>query len=394
MPKWPRASSSIRLVRAISSSGCAVGPLERRSRPRGGRRRGLGGTPRPPRGARGPRGEDRLELGGLVGQRHLLLPRRIGLRRARCARAGTRTGRRRSRAPRARAPGRAASPRARRRGRGRSSAPSSRGREASSRAARRRPTRVGGSRASSRSRSRWLLRMAVTVAVLTPRPTLREAVFAPWPPAPDGVAQRRAGDEHHRGQQAQHHQDRRPHAPDRGVGGPVAGLAHEPTALLDDARLEPALAGRCRPGRGSRPPAPPAAPPSPRSGRAASGGPTGARGRGSRATPRAIRASGTSATARPTSRRVPSSSHPPTGPAPKPRKSETARKIARATRPEAEQLARLGVEPRTPAGAGRRTPPTVAVCHVGADPPPPGWTGRGQSPPEGCWPRAARFLPG
>ncbi len=46
----------------------------------------------------------------------------------------------------------------------------------------RRPRRVGGSIASRRSRIFWLLRMAVTEAVATPRPTLLEATAAPSPP--------------------------------------------------------------------------------------------------------------------------------------------------------------------------------------------------------------------
>ena len=79
--------------------------------------------------------------------------------------------------------------------------------------------------ASSRSRSDWLLRIAVTVAVATPLPTVREATAAPWPPrrtrwprdAPEIriTAAIRPAD----------HDDAGADVPDRRAGGPVAQLA-------------------------------------------------------------------------------------------------------------------------------------------------------------------------
>ncbi len=61
---------------------------------------------------------------------------------------------------------------------GKVSAPSSSGRAGGGR---RRPASVGGAIASIRSRSDWPLRMAVTVAVATPLPTVRDATAAPRP---------------------------------------------------------------------------------------------------------------------------------------------------------------------------------------------------------------------
>ncbi len=117
------------------------------------------------------------------------------------------------------------------------------------------------------------------------------------------------------------------------------------------------------------------------------------------AIPTAISASGMRATARPTSRRSPSSSQPPTGPMPKPRKSVTPRKIARATSPSPTS-SRVWRAPRAGggrlrarvAGRGRRVRGASWVPMAGLLD-----AGRGarcaRIPPGGDTPPAGAFLP-
>ncbi len=155
-----------------------------RSSAAGARPRGAG-TPRSAR-ARARRGPARRPPPGPGPRRPGRAGRRVRAPRPargpppRRPRRGPARARRRRRRRWARGPARAACPRAPRRGRGRCRRrPRARAEGAAD--GRRRPIRVGGSMASSRSRSFWLLRMAVTEAVATPRPTVLEATAAPSP---------------------------------------------------------------------------------------------------------------------------------------------------------------------------------------------------------------------
>ena len=117
------------------------------------------------------------------------------------------------------------------------------------------------------------------------------------------------------------------------------------------------------------------------------------------AMPTAIRASGARATARPMSRRSPSSSHPPTGPMPKPRKSVTPGRWP-APRAPGRRARGSGPSGRRAAGAGAlawRDGDGGCGVRAGCRWLPPGSGRAGPSaagiPPEGDTPPGGPFLP-
>ena len=220
-------------MRATSSAGWVVGPLERRRMVAGGRRVRAVATA----AGAGPRREDRRRSPPRPPAPRARPPPGRRARRE----GGASTGRPAARAGRAEGGRRAAArPRRveevgegvgaveeRRRGRPGGGGPSA---------------GVGRRHEVEALAERWLPRMAVTVAVADAAADGARGHRRALAAAADHVAQRRAGDQHHRGQQAQHDQDRRCPRRRPWCWWPSSRLADVAAALLDDVRLEPALA--------------------------------------------------------------------------------------------------------------------------------------------------------
>ena len=123
---------------------------------------------------------------------------------------------------------------------GKVSAPSRSGRGAGG--GRRRPDSVGGPMASSRSRSDWLLRIAVDRGRRDALAHGARGDRGPLAAAADEVAQGRARDQDHGGDQTRRHDDAGADVPDRRAGGPVPQLAEVAAALAHDVVREPRVA--------------------------------------------------------------------------------------------------------------------------------------------------------